>query len=125
MACATPCSFLMQSYFLYSALLALQLLALAPLAGMVCNPEKIQRANISDLKNLTPFWLVAALYMTTSPEPITARSLLRVYVVARVVAAMGYIYKLPRIVTDSAFFVSFLITGYMGASVVYAYREAL
>ncbi|KAF9422590.1 hypothetical protein HW555_001794 [Spodoptera exigua] len=125
MACATPCSLLMQSYFFYSALLALKLLALAPLAGMVCNPDKIQRANISDLKNLTPFWLVAALYMTTSPEPITARSLLRVYVVARVIAALGYVYKLPRIFTDSAFFVSFLITGYMGASVVYTYREAL
>ncbi|KAJ0183436.1 hypothetical protein K1T71_001412 [Dendrolimus kikuchii] len=125
MACATPCSALMQSYFLYSAILALKLLALAPIASIVCNPEKVQRANISDLKNLTPFWLVAALYMTTSPDEKTALTLLRAYVVARFIAAAGYIIKLPHKTTEFAFFVSFAITCFMGAWVVITYRTAI
>ncbi|KAL0830740.1 hypothetical protein ABMA28_002868 [Loxostege sticticalis] len=123
--CALPCTDLMQSYFLYSAILALKLLALAPLASIVCNPEKVQRANISDLKNLTPFWLVAALYMTTSPDRLLAVGLLRVFVLARFVAALGYVKKLPRMAVELAFFVSFAITSYMGGKVVYTYRDAL
>lgn len=125
MACATPCSLLMQSYFLYSALLALKLLALAPMAAIACHPEKVQRANISDLKNLTPFWLVAALYMTTSPDEATAIALLRVYVIARFIAAIGYVQRLPKTATELAFFVSFAITSFMGSWVVYTYRAAL
>ncbi|PZC75652.1 hypothetical protein B5X24_HaOG205895 [Helicoverpa armigera] len=125
MSIESASSFLMQSYFLYSALLALKLLALIPLASIVCNPEKVKRANISDLKNLTPFWLVAALYMTTSPDPIAARSLLRLYVFARMIAAVGYLHTLPRLAKEMAFFVSFAITSFMGANVVYTYRSAL
>lgn len=116
---------LMKSYFLYSAILALKLLALAPLASIVCNPEKVQRANLSDLKNLTPFWLVAALYMTTSPDEVTALVLLRTFVIARFVAAVGYVKRLPKMAIELAFFVSFAITSYMGGCVVYTYRTAL
>ncbi|XP_030021900.2 microsomal glutathione S-transferase 1-like, partial [Manduca sexta] len=107
-------SMLMQSYYLYSAILALKLLALAPLAQIVCNPEKVQRANISDLKNLTPFWLVAGLYMTTSPDEQTAITLLRLFVAARFVAAVGYVQSMPRMAVEMAFFVSFAVTSFMG-----------
>lgn len=116
---------LVNSYYLYSAILALKLLALSPLAQIVCSPEKVQRANISDLKNLTPFWLVAALYMTTCPDEKTAIALLRLFVAARFVAALGYVTKLPKSVVELAFFVSFAITSFMGAWVVYYYRSAL
>lgn len=122
---ASSQSTLMQSYFLYSAILALKLLALVPLASLVCHPEKIQRANLSDLKNLTPFWLVAALYMTTSPNEQTAIALLRAYVTARTVAALGYVTKLPKVLVEGAFIVSFSITCFMGACVVYTYRGAI
>ncbi|CAK1555227.1 unnamed protein product [Leptosia nina] len=116
---------LLQSYYLYSAVLALKLLALRPLASIVCHPEKVQRANISDLKNLTPFWLVAGLYMTTSPDPVTALTLLRAFVVARLVAAVGYITRIPTMLKELAFFVSFTITAYMGACVVIEYKNAI
>ncbi|CAH4033976.1 unnamed protein product [Pieris brassicae] len=116
---------LMQSYYLYSAILALKLLALKPLASIVCHPEKVQRANISDLKNLTPFWLVAGLYMTTSPDPVTALTLLRVYVLARIIAAVGYVTRIPTMMKELAFFVSFTITTYMAACVVMKYNHAL
>ncbi|KAJ8723202.1 hypothetical protein PYW08_003114 [Mythimna loreyi] len=115
----------MQTYFLYSALLALKLLAFVPLACLMKQPESVLRANISDLKHLTPFWLVSALYMTTSPNIDVARVLLRIYVLARIVSAMGYLLKLPRCSTEIAFLVSFAITCYMSSSVVYTYRNAL
>jgi hypothetical protein len=123
--CSSTCTELMQSYFLYSAILALKLLALGPLAALVCNREKVQRANVSDLKNLTPFWLVAALYITTSPDKQTALSLLRLYVIARFVAALGYVLRLPKTATETAFFVSFCIPAFMGGCVVYTYRNAV
>lgn len=116
---------LTQTYYLYAAILALKLLALAPLASMVCNPDKIQRANLSDLKHLTPFWLVAALYTTTSPDTATAVNLMRAFVVARFVAAAGYVTKLPKVAIEAAFFISFAITSYMGACVIYTYKAAL
>lgn len=116
---------LMQSYFLYSALLALKLLAFIPLSALVCRPDKMQRANISDLKNLTPFWIVAALYVTTSPDEETALLLLRTYVLSRLVTALGYIVKLPKVLVEGAFFLSFSITTFMGGWVVYTYRSAI
>lgn len=116
---------LMHSYYLYAAILAIKLLALAPMANVVCNPEKIQRANLSDLKHLTPFWLVAALYMTTQPDKDLAVNLLRGFVLARFVAAIGYVVKIPKHLVEGAFFVSFAITTYMCAFVIYAYKNAI
>ncbi|KAJ0183435.1 hypothetical protein K1T71_001411 [Dendrolimus kikuchii] len=118
-------SSLMQSYYLYAAVLALKLLALAPLAAFMCNGDKVQRANLSDLKNLTPFWLVAALYMTTSPDEKTALALLRTFVAARFVSAVSYVTKIPKCAIELAFFVSFAITCFMGGSVVYHYRNSV
>lgn len=116
---------LMHSYYLYAAILAIKLLALAPMANVVCNPEKIQRANLSDLKHLTPFWLVAALYVTTQPDKELALNLLRGFVVARIIAAIGYVVKIPKQLVECAFFVSFAITTYMSAFVIYAYKNAI
>lgn len=119
----TGCPNMLQSYFLYSALLALKLLALKPLAAIACNPDKLQRANLSDLKNLTPFWIVAALYTTTTPNVDTALALFRLYFVARCIAAIGYVRRIPRLAVEGAFFVSFAITSFMAAWVVYTYRK--
>lgn len=116
---------LMHSYYLYAAILAIKLLALVPMSNVVCNPEKIQRANLSDLKHLTPFWLVAALYMTTQPDKDLAINLLRGFVVARIVAAIGYVVKIPKQLVECAYFVSFAITTYMSAFVIYAYKNAI
>lgn len=116
---------LMQSYFLYSALLALKLLALVPIASVAKCPDTVRRANLSDLKHLTPFWLVAALYMTTSPDLFLATSLLRVYLAARLISAISYMVELPKCVQENAFIASFVITCYMGSSVVLYYRSAL
>ncbi|XP_045769123.1 microsomal glutathione S-transferase 1-like [Maniola jurtina] len=112
---------LMQSYYLYSAALALKLLAFIPLAALAWDPEKIHR----DLKTLTTFWVVAALYVTTSPDHSTALNLFRGYALARLVVALGYLYTLPKCMKEVAFYVSFGITSFMGGWVVYTYRNAL
>lgn len=116
---------LMQSYYLYAAILAVKLLALMPMANVVCHPEKIQRANLSDLKHLTPFWLVAALYMTTQPDKDLALNLMRAFVLARFVAAAGYVTKIPKQLIEGAFFVSFAINTYMCAFVILTYKNAM
>lgn len=116
---------LMHSYYLYSALLAVKLLALIPMANMVCNREKIQRANLSDLKHLTPFWLVAALYMTTQPDRDLAMNLMRGFVLARLIAAVGYIVEIPKQLVEGAFYISFAINTYMCAFVIFAYKNAI
>ncbi|KAJ8716772.1 hypothetical protein PYW07_003399 [Mythimna separata] len=116
---------LMQTYFLYSALLALKLLAFVPLASVMCQPENVLRANMNDLKNLTLFWLVSALYMTTSPSLEVAKNLLRIYVISRFISATSYFFDVPKCTREFAYLVSFAITGYMSSSVVYYYRDAL
>lgn len=124
MACVNE---LMSSYNLYSAILALKLLGLAALSTVqpFCTPDKAIRASVSDLKHLTPFWVIAAVYLATNPDPVTALTLLRMFVVARILIAMGYVLQLPKKITDCASCVSFLVTGYMGGAVVYFYRNSL
>lgn len=116
---------LMQSYYLYAAVLALKLLAFVPLASIMCNPDKVQRANLSDLKHLTPFWLVAALYVTTSPDYTTAVNLMRAFVAARMVVAAGYITKIPKMAVEASFFMSFAITTFMAGWVINEYKSSL
>lgn len=116
---------LMDTYFFYSAVLALKLLFYIPLFSIVCNGEKIQSAYINDLKYLPSFWVVAALYVTTSPDATTAKTLLRMFGAARSVAAIGLVYRLPKPSKQLAFFMSFAKPCFMGLSVMYVYRSAL
>lgn len=117
---------LMQTYMVYSAVLALKLLFLNPVSHMVCDHNKIRRAHLSDLKNLTPFWVVSALYVTTDPDPTTAVNLFRVYLAARLVAVIGYVFRpTPKLVKELAFFLSFTITGFMAVWVIYKYRNCI
>ncbi|CAH0586846.1 unnamed protein product [Chrysodeixis includens] len=124
---------LMQTYMVHSALLVIKLLALSPLAamtwvrkGVFSNPDIVRRAYLSELKNLAPFWLVGALYVTTSPEEHIGISLFRMYTTARMVVILGYATKpAPPVFTDFALILSYVITCYMSLYVVYYYREAI
>ncbi|XP_049872902.1 uncharacterized protein LOC126371631 [Pectinophora gossypiella] len=116
---------LYHTYYFYAALLAVKLLSLLPLGHCMCSVEKFQKANMSDLKHLTPFWLLAGLFVTTSPDPNLAINLMRAFAVARFVSALGYICDIPKCATEGAFFVSFTITSFMGAAVVWKYSNAI
>lgn len=118
---------IMSSYHLYSAILGLKLLTLSALSSIdpSCFPEKVTRASVADLKHLTPFWLIAGLYISTDPDENMAVYLLRAFVIARLILAFSYVQKVPRMLTQCAMWVSFGVTGYMGAWVVYYYRNAI
>ncbi|XP_028160168.1 microsomal glutathione S-transferase 1-like [Ostrinia furnacalis] len=124
---------LTQTYMVHAALLAIKLLALSPLAAMTWvnkgifdNPDIVRRAYLSELKNLAPFWIVGALYVTTNPPTSLGVTLFRLYSIARLVVILGYATKpLPVFFTDLALIGSYFITCYMSVWVVYFYRKAL
>lgn len=124
---------LIQTYMVHSALLVVKLLALSPIAAMTWvrkgifpNPDIVRRAYLSELKNLAPFWLVGALYVTTNPEEHIGISLFRMFTTARMIVILGYATKpVPAVFTDFALILSYVITCYMSIYVVYYYRDAL
>ncbi|PZC75653.1 microsomal glutathione S-transferase 1 [Helicoverpa armigera] len=124
---------LTQTYMVHSALLVVKLLALSPMAAMTWvrkgifpNPDIVRRAYLSELKNLAPFWLVGALYVTTRPPPDVGISLFRMFTSARMIVILGYATRpVPPVFTDFALILSYLITCYMSMYVVYYYRDAI
>ncbi|XP_063381893.1 uncharacterized protein LOC134668342 [Cydia fagiglandana] len=115
---------LLQSYYLYSALLALMVLGMPFIASVLSCPGVQGRVCVSDLKQLTPFWLIAAFYTTTSPDVTTAVCLFRMFVATKFMNLLGMATPTPRCVEEAAFAMSVAITTYMGVMVVYAYRDA-
>lgn len=124
---------LTQTYMVHAALLAMKLLALNPMTamtwvrqGIFSNAEVVRRAYLSELKNLAPFWIVGAFYVTTNPKLEHSISLFRMFTAARMIIILGYASKpLPAVFTDFALLLSYIITIYMTLYVVYYYRSAL
>ena len=139
-----------QSYILYSAILALKLLSLSTLTGIVrlsrgvfANPEdakglrgkvklddpaveRTRRAHLNDLENIPAFWILGALYVTTGPAAAWATLLFRVYTVSRIVHTIVYaIVPLPQPARALAYLVPYVIKWYMGVQVVLYYITAL
>lgn len=140
-----------QSYIVYSAILALKLLALSPMTGVTrvargvfANPEdaksmkggkvkyddpvveRIRRAHLNDLENIPAFWVVAGFYVTTSPLAAWATLLFRVYTLGRILHTIVYaVVPLPQPARGIAFGIPALISFYMGVQVVMYYITAL
>lgn len=122
-----------ETYMVHSALLAIKLLALSPLAamtwvrkGLFSHPDDVRRAYLYELKNLAPYWIVAGFYVTTNPKVENAVSLFRMYTAARMIVILGYAtHPLPAVFTDFALVLSYIITLYMSLCVIYCYRSAL
>ncbi|CAH2230836.1 jg15288 [Pararge aegeria aegeria] len=110
---------LTQTYIVHAALLAVKLLALSPMAavtwvnkGIFPNVDIVRRAYLSELKNLAPFWIVGALYLTTTPPIHVGISLFRTYTVARIIMIFGYATRpVPAAISDFA-----LVTSYITAN---------
>lgn len=140
----------MQSYIAYSGILALKVLGTAILTSRAryskkafANPEdavggkgkvklddpdveRVRRAHLNDLENIPAFWLLGALFLTTSPEAAWATLLFRIYTAGRVLHTFVYAVRpLPQPARAIAFGVPYLITLYMGVKVVSHYIFAL
>nr|ARM39012.1 microsomal glutathione S-transferase 2 [Cydia pomonella] len=139
-----------QSYIVYSAILALKLLAVSTMTSMkrisrkvFANPEdavglkgkvnlndpeveRVRRAHLNDLENIPAFWLLGALYVTTSPVAAWATLLFRVYTVSRFIHTFVYaVVPLPQPARGIAFGIPYLIKWYMGIQVILHYATAL
>lgn len=142
----------LQSFIVYSAILALKLLALGALTGMTrmakgvfANPEdlksaggkgkikfddphveRVRRAHLNDLENIPAFWVLGALYVTTNPAHAWATLLFRIYTAGRVLHTLVYAVKpLPQPSRALAYFVPYVIMWYMGIQVILYYLSAL
>lgn len=139
-----------QSYILYSSVLALKVLGVAILTSKARyakkvfaneedakkakgkvkyddpDVERVRRAHLNDLENIPAFWVLGALYLTTSPETAWATLLFRLYAAGRIVHTIVYAVKpLPQPARGLAFGVPFIITLYMGVKVIQHYFTAL
>ncbi|KAJ8723200.1 hypothetical protein PYW08_003112 [Mythimna loreyi] len=124
---------LTQTYMVHSALLVVKLLALSPVAtitlvshGWFPDVDTVRRAYLTELKNLAPFWIVGALYVTTQPDTNIGISLFRLFTAARMILILGYATKpISPVITNFALALSYVITCYMSMYVVYHYRNAI
>ena len=140
-----------QTYILYTAILAVKLLALSPMTGLTrmirgsfANPEdaklvkggkvkfddpaieRIRRAHLNDLENIPAFWVLSALYITTDPVAAWATLLFRVYTAGRILHTIVYaIIPLPQPTRAIAFFIPASVSFYMGAQVIMHYITVL
>ncbi|XP_045542571.1 microsomal glutathione S-transferase 1-like [Papilio machaon] len=139
-----------QSYIVYSAILALKLISVSTMTaiarmtrGVFANPEdakplkgkvkyddpvveRFRRAHLNDLENIPAFWVLGALYLTTGPVAAWAMLLFRVYAVSRIVHTIVYaLIPLPQPARSIAFLVPCLIKWYMGFQVALYYISAL
>ncbi|XP_050358639.1 uncharacterized protein LOC126778924 [Nymphalis io] len=139
-----------QSYILYSSILALKVLGMAVLTareryrkkvfaneedakktkGIVKfddpDVERVRRAHLNDLENIPVFWVLGALYLTTGPSSALATLLFRVYTAGRVLHTIVYAVKpLPQPARGIAYGIPYLIKWYMGVKIVSHYLTAL
>lgn len=140
-----------QSFAVYSGVLALKVLGVSILTSraryakkVFANPEdakhnpnakikfddpdveRVRRAHLNDLENIPAFWVLGALYLTTSPEAAFATTLFRVYTAGRILHTIVYAVKpLPQPARGIAFGIPFMICIYMGIKVVSHYASAL
>ncbi|CAH0405974.1 unnamed protein product [Chilo suppressalis] len=142
---------LVQSYIFYSAVLAVKLLIVTFLTARVRiskkvfaneedakalknskvklddpDVERVRRAHLNDLENIPAFWILAALYLTTSPAVAWARLLFRVFAIGRIIHTIVYaVIPMPQPARGIAFGIPYVINMYMGVQVVMYYLSAL
>lgn len=124
---------LVHTFIVHSALLVVMLLAISPMAalscvskGLISSPEIMNKAYLSELKNLTPFWFAGLLFLTTRPDTETALILFRMFTAARMILILSYATRpMPSPCTDIAHIISYTITSYMAMCAVCHYRTAI
>lgn len=138
-----------QSYLFYSSILALKMFTMSGMTGQTRakknvfandedtvmtngkvkfddpDIERIRRAHLNDLENIPPFWVVAALYLTTGPSAFLATWLFRLFTACRIMHTIVYVIKpMPQPSRFIAFIIPIIINSYMGFIVFLTYLGA-
>ncbi|KAK0162288.1 hypothetical protein PV327_008637 [Microctonus hyperodae] len=84
--------------------------------------ERIRRAHLNDLENILPWAISTALWLTTSPDPLTVLILIITFSIARIIHTIVYaIIVIPQPARALAFGVGFIITIYQSVATIYHY----
>jgi len=89
-------------------------------AGVHEDVERVRRAHLNDMENVLPFLILGFLYMFTNPAYSTALLLYRVFVGARIVHTVSYLFGLQPW-RALAFFVNIGINMFMAYRIITAF----
>ncbi|XP_968617.1 microsomal glutathione S-transferase 1 [Tribolium castaneum] len=126
-----------RAYLFYSAILVVKMMIMSPMTGMMrfrykafANPEdgaslkvkprtddnveRVRRAHLNDLENISLFFVIGFIYVLTNPAVAWATLLFRIYTAARFMHTLVYaIFVVPQPARALAWVTGFVITGYM------------
>jgi len=135
---------LLRNYFFYCSILVVKMMAMSLLTGAkrfiykaFVNPEdasrqklkprtdenveRVRRAHLNDLENITLFFIIGYIYVLTNPAVGFATLLFRVYTIARIVHTFVYaVVVIPQPARALSWFVGYGITGYMAVQCILA-----
>jgi len=130
------------AYCTYAGILVIKLVSMSFLTGMnrfrkgvVANPEdagsnaqvkfddpdveRVRRAHLNDLENLTPFFIIGFLYVLTDPNVMLATMLYRIIAAARIIHTLVYaVYPIRQPARGIAFITALLPTVFMAVMVI-------
>lgn len=76
--------------------------------------ERVRRGHLNDLENVIPFLITGLLYVLTNPAAGLATLLFRIAAISRIAHTIVYaVVVVPQPARAVAFFVQYLINGYM------------
>nr|AIL23554.1 microsomal glutathione S-transferase [Tenebrio molitor] len=126
-----------RTYCFYSSILVVKMLFMSPLTGLTrfrfkafANPEdgatmkikprvddkveRIRRAHLNDLENISVFYVIGFIYTLTNPSVAWATLLFRVFTAARFIHTFVYaVFVVPQPARALSWATGFVITGYM------------
>lgn len=83
--------------------------------------ERVRRAHLNDLENITPWFIITYLWLSTAPAPWLAKILIRVFVISRIGHTLSYAVIPQQPARAIAFFVGYGITGYQAVATLLHY----
>ncbi|XP_055298552.1 microsomal glutathione S-transferase 1-like [Sitodiplosis mosellana] len=82
--------------------------------------ERVRRAHRNDMENILPAFLIGLLYVLIEPSTLSACLLFKIGAIARIIHTVVYaIVVIPQPARVLAFAIHYIITIYMGVSVLY------
>ncbi|XP_053676190.1 prostaglandin E synthase-like [Anopheles nili] len=130
-----------QAYAFWGAVLGLKMLLMSVLTGMqrgskkvFSNPEdvkpggkvayndpdveRVRRAHRNDMENILPYFIIAFLYMFTSPSVFVAVNLFRLVATVRISHTVFYVFAKQHSVRGLSWAVGFVTTVFMAVQIL-------
>merc|ERR1711972_901352 len=86
--------------------------------GIAEDVERVRRAHQNDIENIVPFLILGFLYMFTNPAYSTALFVYRLFVGARLLHTIVYLFVIPQPARALTFFVNLGVNIYMAYKII-------